>query len=133
KIRNPKSEIRNPKQIPMNKEQVLKTKAAAGGLIGGPLAICHLNFVLVSDSDFGFVLAGTGPAEKMWDMQASLRFQIGSGSVRYYSRSHAIPNGNLFKFDIRGVAGHRGWPADCGSRCSEAGDADTGKGRHLPN
>src|SRR5947199_10376223 len=47
-------------------------QAAAGGLIGRVLRICHLNFVLVSGfrvSDFGFVFAGQRcPAEKIWDM-----------------------------------------------------------------
>src|SRR5439155_19004483 len=51
-IRNPKSEIRNPKQIPMSKEANPQNRAAAGGLIGRVLRICHLNLVLVSDFEF---------------------------------------------------------------------------------
>src|SRR5437867_6136620 len=52
KVRNPKSEIRNPKQIPMSKGASPQDQATAGGLIGRVLRICHLNFVLVSDFEF---------------------------------------------------------------------------------
>src|SRR5438876_7854911 len=47
-----KSEIRNPKQFPMSKGASPQNKAAASGLIGRVLRICHLNFVLVSDFEF---------------------------------------------------------------------------------
>src|SRR5437762_850640 len=49
---NPKSEIRNPKQIPMSKEANPQNQAAAGGLTGQVLRISHLNLVLVSDFEF---------------------------------------------------------------------------------
>src|SRR5439155_18662690 len=52
KIQNPESEIRNPKQIPMSKGANPQNQAAAGGLIGRVLRICHLNLVLVSDFEF---------------------------------------------------------------------------------
>jgi len=44
--------IRKPKQIPMNKGASPQNRAAAGGLIGRVLRICHLNLVLVSDFEF---------------------------------------------------------------------------------
>jgi len=49
---NPKSEIRNPKQIPMNKGASPQNQAAAGGLIDRVSRICHLNLLLVSDFEF---------------------------------------------------------------------------------
>ena len=44
--------VRNPKQFPMSKGASPQNKAAASGLIGRVLRICHLNFVLVSDFEF---------------------------------------------------------------------------------
>src|SRR5947208_6707289 len=67
KIRNPKSEIRNPKQIPMSKGAGPENQAAAGGLIGRVLRICHLNLPLVSDFEFrisNLSLQGSGAQQK---------------------------------------------------------------------
>src|SRR5436309_13109483 len=66
-----KSEIRNPKQIPMSKGASPQNQAAAGGLIGSGFEDLSFEF----GACFGFrvsdfvVLAGQRcPAEKMWDM-----------------------------------------------------------------
>src|SRR5437867_12815984 len=64
---NPKSKIQNPKQIPMNKGASPQNQAAAGGLIGRVLRICHLNLVLVSHVEFrisGLSSQGSGVQPK---------------------------------------------------------------------
>src|SRR5207247_4791330 len=58
---NPKSEIRNPKQIPMSKGASTQNQAAAGGLIGSGFEDLSFEFGACFGfrvSDFGFVLAG---------------------------------------------------------------------------
>jgi len=67
-----KGEIRNPKQIPMNKGASPQNQAVAGGPIGRVLRISHLNLVLVSDFEFrisDLFSQGSGvQPQKMWDM-----------------------------------------------------------------
>ena len=83
KTRNPKSEMRNPKQIPMNQRSNPQNRAAAGGLLGRVLRICHLNLVLVSDFAFRISdlqgspprLASQGWSRTSWREQSlSLQF-----------------------------------------------------------